>query len=99
MTDKEIEEGLAVCEAAHPGPWTAETHAGESCVRAPAVGWEGMVYVMIETGAAEAKFAAAARTGWPKTLLALQQARQEIERLHGNVDEAIRMIDASRSKP
>lgn len=84
---RDLEADLRLCEAAHAGPWRA-------CVRYLARENETVIAICcnqdvlagpdprdsLET-AAEARFIAAARTGWPETIRELQAARQEIEAL------------------
>ena len=92
LTDREITDALALCEAATPGPWAYETPlppAGATEVHWPVSLADDDVmpvcdYIRLE----DARFIAAARTGWPKALEEVQRLRAQVADLEAN---AVRM--------
>lgn len=105
MTDKEIDEALAVCEAATPGPLVGEQEGRGgynahgswfSIIVEPEEGWiGGTPEIAMCERAEDAAMFAAARTGWPRALKALQGARRERERTR--LDYESRISDYHKS--
>lgn len=71
MTTDEIKQARAVCEAATPGPWAVETRHPSDPRRIVGPAGESIAYPVSPKHAA---FIAAARTGWPAALDALEDA-------------------------
>lgn len=92
MTEKEIEDSLAVCESATAAPWRTGSKVGRTL-------YVGDVLIGVLDKSCDAAFAARARTDLPKALLALRQARREYNEIRQALDKAIEMIDAARAKP
>lgn len=76
---RDLEEDLAICEAAQPGPWT--THNGD--IKAPN-GYT--MYIGYAADRRDSAFVAAARTGWPETIRYAMKLEDEVDRLRNELN-------------
>lgn len=95
---RDLEADLKLCDAATEGPWGA-TYYDEKATDDP--GWDvdcalptvltvariGNGYGSDSEPEANAKFIAAARTGWPETIRELMEARKRIDELESKIDD------------
>lgn len=91
MTDDEIRDQLAICDAATPGPWLRDGRCtyvlGEDgCNQFWATPQTSGGRITGAEMDANAAFIAAARTGWPAALKALQEAKRDGHAARGRVD-------------
>jgi len=90
MTPEEIAADRAVIDAATDGPWWIEqTPDRQSAVVAGA-------WVTLDWGDPDATFIAAARTGWPRALDALEAAQEGNDRLGAMVEWLAEVIVDAR---
>ena len=110
LTDKDITDALALCEAATPGAWrvgdamksvgvTIWKPGAEQKIQGAVGHW---ARVARNVSPADASFIAAARTGWPAALAELKRLRDEIEPLRKSRGEAtslaLSMRDVARDE-
>lgn len=90
MTDEEIAKARALCEAATPGPWTAEYGTSD---RAPTIngparpGVAGFPVPVRVASNQDAAFIAAARTLVPALLEELESARRDLAIAHQDASQ------------
>lgn len=80
MNKRDLHADLAICNAATPGPWLYD--AGD--IVSVELDYESVDLLNPYDGAKDARFIAAARTGWPHAIERAMAAEAEVERLRGN---------------
>jgi len=104
LTDAEIESDLSLCEKATEGPWVALSRNAGNTTNDPQLdddflGWEvdgpEQTYGRGQFHRGhDAAFIAAARTGWPRALVALKEARRDLM-IERGAGEAVRIASAN----
>ena len=105
-TDAELEAWLALADAATPGPWeVVQSKVGiDRGIRAQGglIGEfyrnGGHVYEEISPVADNVAFIAAARTGWPRTIKALQEAEEANQTAYDAMDAHQKYTQGQRQK-
>lgn len=109
LTDAEIAADLSLCEKATPDWRVCDlSMTGEALLQMGAES-TGLPFRSIQLRRIDANFASAARTGWPRALEALKEARREsaqikawadaiIERYGSKLDEAVKRAEAAEHR-
>lgn len=96
LTDAEIAADLSLCEKATEGPWAAARICYDDDTTHLVLHRPGDIFGHTNWSAtsADAAFIAAARTGWPRALEALKEARRELM-IERGAGEAVRIASAN----